>query len=268
MHTTVAIALAVVISVIRAHVVVTYPGWRGDNLQLSGTVEGTNGAGVGISSGELVYPYGMQFIYPCGGLPQADNRTNWPVGGGAVAFQPGWYTNHKTAQIYVNIGLGSLPANYTIPLTTPFEVVGPSDNPYPGTLCLPLLSLPAGYAVQVGDLATIQVIELTEHGQSLYSCVDITFADSSDVAALNETNCFNSSTISFKEVSTTVGTGANTTGDIWGSATGQSSRASLFPTSSSSSAGAPPAPTEAAILGKALGGSLMAGAFGMMMMME
>jgi len=52
----------------------------------------------------------------------------------------------------------------------------------------------------VGDNATIQVVETAIHGAALYSCVDITFADPKDVAEVNETNCFNSTDISFNNV--------------------------------------------------------------------
>ena len=55
--------------------------------------------------------------------------------------------------------------------------------------------MPAGLTVNVGDNATIQVIETALHGGALYSCVDITFADPKDVPEVNETNCFNSTQI-------------------------------------------------------------------------
>lgn len=55
------------LAVAHCHVEITYPGWRGNNLMTSGSIDSTNGLGVGISDSgsDLVYPYGMQWIYPC-----------------------------------------------------------------------------------------------------------------------------------------------------------------------------------------------------------
>lgn len=55
------------------------------------------------------------------------------------------------------------------PMVPPFQLLGPSNSPYPGTLCLPQVPLPAGTKVKEGDLATIQVVELAQHGAALYS---------------------------------------------------------------------------------------------------
>ncbi|KAK9784505.1 putative FCH domain-containing protein [Seiridium cardinale] len=185
-------------ALVRCHIVISYPGWRGNNLIVNGSVEDTNGLGTGISSTGEVYPYGMQWIYPCGGMPITSNRTQWPVSGGAVAFQPGWFTGHEHALIYINVGFGAIPTNYSVPLLPPFEIIGPSNNPYPGTVCQPFIPIPSGYDVKPGDLATIQVIEAAVHGAGMYSCVDITFVEGLDAAhEMNETNCFNSTDISF-----------------------------------------------------------------------
>jgi len=171
-----------------AHTVVTYPGWRGDNLITNDT-----------------FPYGMQWMYPCGGMPTTTNRTLWPVNGGAIALQPGWFQGHATAFFYMNLGYGTNgpdngPPNMSFPMVPPFQIVGPSKNPYPGTFCLPQVPLPANASVKIGDNATIQVVETAVHGAALYSCVDITFADPKDVAEVNSSNCFNSSDISFNNV--------------------------------------------------------------------
>lgn len=40
-----------------AHSVITYPGWRGNNLVTNST-----------------FPYGMQWMYPCEPAPSADAR--------------------------------------------------------------------------------------------------------------------------------------------------------------------------------------------------
>ncbi|KAI9717565.1 MAG: hypothetical protein M1812_004706 [Candelaria pacifica] len=208
-----------------AHTVITYPPWRGDNLHMTSNVTASNGLGTGrdptgnimdvnangvITTGEVLqspdnitYPYGMQWMYPCGGIPQSTNRTKWPVNGGAIAIQPGWFTGHATAFFYINMGFGTLPINMSFPMVSAFQITGPSKEPYPGTFCLPQVPLPANMSVKVGDNATIQVIETAVHGAALYNCADITFADPKDVPAVNDTNCFNSSSLGFNLVFTT-----------------------------------------------------------------
>ncbi|KKK16900.1 hypothetical protein P175DRAFT_0426223 [Aspergillus ochraceoroseus IBT 24754] len=193
------------VGLVNAHTVIVYPGYRGNNLHTNGSVEGTDGLGVAFNENNdtYSYPYGMQWIYPCGGMPTSTNRTKWPVKGGAVSFQPGWFQGHSRALIYVNLGLGTTPPNMSHPMVPPFEIVGPDNNPYPGTVCIPQVGLPADITVNVGDNATIQVIEAAQHGAALYNCVDITFADPADVEEVTEENCFNSSTISFETLFTT-----------------------------------------------------------------
>ncbi|KAK0716910.1 hypothetical protein B0T26DRAFT_645347 [Lasiosphaeria miniovina] len=181
-------------ALVSAHTVITYPGWRGNNLITNET-----------------FPFGMQWIYPCGGMGTSTNRTKWPVTGGTIAFQPGWFQGHPTAFIYVNLGFGTDgpdhgPKNMSNPMSPPFQIVGPSKNPYPGTVCLPQVPLPAGANVKIGDNATIQIVELALHGAALYSCVDITFSDPNDpdLAEVNETNCFNSTDIGSANIYTQI----------------------------------------------------------------
>lgn len=192
MLSSVLVTLASLATLVSAHTVMTIPGWRGDNLI-------TNDS----------FPYGMQWMYPCGGMHTTTNRTYWPVSGGSVAFQPGWFQGHMTAFIYVNLGFGTDgpdggPKNMSNSMVSPFQILGPSKNPYPGTVCLPQVPLPAGANVNIGDNATIQVVELAVHGAALYSCVDITFVDDNDprLMEINETNCFNSTDIGFADLYT------------------------------------------------------------------
>ncbi|XMA15862.1 hypothetical protein WAI453_008653 [Rhynchosporium graminicola] len=140
-----------------------------------------------------------------GGMRTTQNRTNWPLKGGAIAIQPGWFQGHATAFFYINLGFGTDgpdhgPHNMSFPMVPVFQIVGPTRNPYPGTFCLPQVPLPANATVKVGDNATIQVVETAIHGASLFSCVDITFTEPDQVADINETNCFNSSDITFNNV--------------------------------------------------------------------
>jgi len=103
------------------------------------------------------------------------NRTTWPITGGAIALQPGWFQGHATAFFYMNMGFGTNgpdngPPNMSFPMVPVFQIVGPSKNPYPGTICLPQVPLPSGIPTpNVGDNATIQVVETAVHGAALYS---------------------------------------------------------------------------------------------------
>lgn len=75
--------------------------------------------------------------------------------------------------MYINIGLGEQPDNYSWPITT-FYLEGPTNNPYPGTVCLPMLTLPevVRSRVKSGDLATIQIVQAAKHGAGLFSVSD------------------------------------------------------------------------------------------------
>ncbi|KAK0669860.1 hypothetical protein QBC41DRAFT_390868 [Cercophora samala] len=170
----------------QAHVVVTYPGWRGNSLVLNAT-----------------FPFGMQWMYPCGGISPTTNRTYWPISGGAVALQPGWFQGHETALIYINLGIGEKPENYSFPLTK-FYINGPTNNPYPGTVCIPKLDVPGtvwSTRIKSGDRASVQVIEASKHGAGQFSCSDIIFTDDLGlVPEVNQTNCFNSTEIKVSSV--------------------------------------------------------------------
>ncbi|KAL8696005.1 MAG: hypothetical protein Q9201_007868 [Fulgogasparrea decipioides] len=199
-HLTVAACLSSLFSVVSSHTVITYPGWRGNNLHSPGNIAEEKGLGAGENG---TYPYGMQWIYPCGGMPISTNRTLWPVTGGAVGVQPGWFPGHSSAFFYINLGEGTTPLNYSLPMQQVFQITGPTNQEYAGSFCLPQVPLPANFTAKIGDNATIQVIELAQHGAALYNCVDITFADPKDVAEVNETNCLNSTQIGFDLVFTT-----------------------------------------------------------------
>jgi hypothetical protein len=86
--------------------------------------------------------------------------------------------NHATAFIYVNLGYGNDgpkfgqkggPPNMSNPMVPPFQILGPSNETYPGTVCLPHVSLPVHAYVRAGDNGTIQLIEAGVHGGALYS---------------------------------------------------------------------------------------------------
>lgn len=57
----------------------------------------------------------------------------------------------------------------SFPMVPPFQIIGPGKNPYPGTFCLPQVSVPTGFEFKEGDNATIQLVELAIHGAALYS---------------------------------------------------------------------------------------------------
>ncbi|KAI8201526.1 hypothetical protein K4K52_007133 [Colletotrichum sp. SAR 10_76] len=136
----------------------------------------------------------MQWMYPCGGLNVTQNRTHWPLEGGAIAVQPGYNSGHQSALMYVNIGLGEVPSNFTTVMVPMFHLTGPTNDAYDGTVCLPHVPLPRSVEPREGDLATIQVVQAARHGGALFSCVDIIFTgDESKIASVNDSNCFNSS---------------------------------------------------------------------------
>lgn len=97
------------------------------------------------------------------------NRTKWPVGGGAVGIQPGWFNGHSSALMYINLGHGTVPENYSLPMQAVFAIVGPSNELYPGSICIPQVPLPKNYTAVVGQNATIQIIEAAQHGAALYN---------------------------------------------------------------------------------------------------
>ncbi|RMZ16880.1 hypothetical protein D0860_00816 [Hortaea werneckii] len=204
-HHILAIAVAAT-SLARAHTVITYPGWRGNNLHTNGTLPETNPDTIGVDfyeDGTTGFPYGMQWIYPCGGMPLTQNRTKWPVSGGAVSIQPGWFPGHSKALFYINIGIQeqgqSNPPNMSHPVVHPFQITGPNNSYYGGQFCLPQVGMPANLSLEVGQNITIQVIETAQHGAALYSCVDVTLVDDKDgdYEEVTPDNCYNSSDIGF-----------------------------------------------------------------------
>ena len=102
-------------------------------------------------------------------METSKNRTLWPVGGGAVGFQPGWFSGHSTAFMYINLGHGTIPENFSLIMQPVFEITGPQNTIYNGSVCLPQVPLPANYTAVIGQNATIQVIELAQHGAALYN---------------------------------------------------------------------------------------------------
>ena len=66
------LSLLSLLSLSSAHIVITYPGWRGDNLFSNGTVQDTNGLMDFETPSGRLFPYGMQWEYPC--TPAAPHR--------------------------------------------------------------------------------------------------------------------------------------------------------------------------------------------------
>lgn len=102
-------------------------------------------------------------------MPMSQNRSKWPIHGGAVSIQPGWFPGHSLAMFHINMGYGNEPLNYSHVMLPVFQITGPTNLQYNGTFCLPQVPLPANYTPAVGDNATIQVIELAQHGGALYN---------------------------------------------------------------------------------------------------
>ena len=61
------VLLILCLGLAQAHTVITYPGYRGNNLHTNGTVAQANGLGVAydVKNGSYIFPYGMEWIYPC-----------------------------------------------------------------------------------------------------------------------------------------------------------------------------------------------------------
>ena len=102
-------------------------------------------------------------------MATSTNRTKWPVKGGAIAMQPGWFQGHATTLIYINLGEGTYPKNMSLPMVPVFQLNGPSAHLYNGTFCLPQVPLPVNFTANIGDNATIQVVETAVHGAALYN---------------------------------------------------------------------------------------------------
>ncbi|KAB5578048.1 hypothetical protein GE09DRAFT_538951 [Coniochaeta sp. 2T2.1] len=180
------------LSLSEAHIVFTYPGTRGNNLITNET-----------------FPYAMQWTYPCGGLNVTQNRTYFPTSGGTIAFQPGWFVGHAKGFLHVNLGYGTDgpdggPLHMDVPLVPRFTILGPSNNPWPGTLCLPDVSIPADAPVKAGDNVTLQISLVAQHGAALFSCADVVLTEPGDerLPPLDDSICFNSTTIGFADLHT------------------------------------------------------------------
>jgi hypothetical protein len=106
-------------------------------------------------------------------MPQTTNRSYWPVDGGAISIQPGWFPGHSKAFFYINIGIqeeGDLaPPNMSHPVVPVFEITGPTNLEYDGQFCIPQVGMPANLSLSVGQNITIQVVEAAQHGAALYS---------------------------------------------------------------------------------------------------
>lgn len=160
-------------------------------------------------------------------MPQTNNRTKWPVDGGGISIQPGWFPGHSRAMFYINIGIQEpghrAPRNLSHPVHAPFEITGPNNDQYDGQFCIPQIGMPANLDLQVGDNITIQVVEHAQHGAALYSvslqaasalplqprkltssvqCVDVTLAPPEEVEEITEHNCYNSSNLGFNMIYT------------------------------------------------------------------
>ena len=108
-------------------------------------------------------------------MPMSTNRTKWPVSGGAIGIQPGWFQGHFNALFYINLGDGTVPENYSLIMQPVFSIVGPTNTAYNGSFCLPQVPLPANYTAVIGNNATIQVIEAAQHGAALYNVSRLAF---------------------------------------------------------------------------------------------
>ncbi|KAM5453169.1 hypothetical protein MaudCBS49596_002946 [Microsporum audouinii] len=138
------VLLAFGLRLVSAHFRVEYPYWRGNSFK-------------------------TQYTRPCGGVNITTNRTEWPVDGGSILFKP----THPWALTYVNLGLGENNSVIFDHILVPgFNQTGN------GTFCFPKISIPKGLGIQDGTNASLQIVQVSEGGSSLYNCMDITFSNS------------------------------------------------------------------------------------------
>ncbi|KAF2680943.1 hypothetical protein K458DRAFT_407072 [Lentithecium fluviatile CBS 122367] len=158
-----------------AHFNVLAPTWRGNSF--------TGGA--------------SQWIYPCANVSETtdpSNRTQWPHTGGSVKING----SHEWAYTYVNLGLGTNATNFNISLVEGFNQTGK------GILCMKevgrdaimegIMEANISMEAMEGMHATVQIIQITHSGASLYNCADITF--NSTAQLLSDSECANSTGVS------------------------------------------------------------------------
>jgi len=143
-------------------------------------------------------------------MPLSSNRTNWPVGGGAISIAPGLAPGFKNSFIYINIakteGNALAPGNFSHLAMPPLAITGKDDlNPWAGQFCLPQVPMPAGVQFNVGDSATIQVVQVAANGQAVYNCADVTLLPngSPNITTITPQNCYNSTDIAISSIFTT-----------------------------------------------------------------
>ncbi|KAF2734403.1 hypothetical protein EJ04DRAFT_512519 [Polyplosphaeria fusca] len=157
-------------SLVSAHFRLEYPEWRGDSF-------------AGNRS---------QWNFPCAGVPETNdtsNRTQWTSTGGSIRI----HASHPWALTYVNLGLGTNVSSFNISLVNKFNQTGN------GTFCLKEAgkeALAAGLAKAgldansvSGQQGTLQVIQISSTGASLFNCADITLNSSAPL--LEDSECAN-----------------------------------------------------------------------------
>lgn len=76
--------------------------------------------------------------------------------------------------LQVNLGLTSDgpdggPLHMEHQIVPKFGILGPSNNPFPGTICLDHVTVPTDIGVKAGMNATIQIVMSAQHGAALFS---------------------------------------------------------------------------------------------------
>lgn len=80
--------------------------------------------------------------------------------------------------LQVNLGMGTDgpdggPLEMSNQIVPKFGILGPSNNPFPGTICLENISVPTDIGVKAGVNATIQIVMSAQHGAALFSVSSI-----------------------------------------------------------------------------------------------
>lgn len=159
-----------------AHFHLNYPTWRDDSLELETA---------------------SQWMWPCANISEhpagSPDRTAWPLTGGSLNLTVG----HEWAYTYVNLGMGNNISSFNVSLVEGFNQTGN------GTFCLKetgranLEAAVQQMGISIEDLdgrdASIQVIQISHSGASLYNCADITFR--ANATLLSDEQCQNSTNV-------------------------------------------------------------------------
>ncbi|KAF1809727.1 hypothetical protein P152DRAFT_369791, partial [Eremomyces bilateralis CBS 781.70] len=149
------ITFTTLLTLASAHFRLQEPYWRGDSFASNRS----------------------QWTWPCAGVSQENsttNRTAWPLTGGTVRAN----VSHEWAFTYINLGLGEAVTSFNVSLVEGFNQTGA------GIFCISETGREAlaGLNLTDGQPASVQIIQISHSGASLYNCADIVFRTDATIA--------------------------------------------------------------------------------------